>query len=61
MTVQCNVHVNSYLHKFFEPILFFDPMDYIVCGPNRNLKENEKEQNEKEQNLWNQKGHAHQT
>ena len=21
-------HVNLYLHEFFEPILFFDPMDY---------------------------------
>ena len=38
-------HVNSYLHKFSEPILFFDSHGlHIVCGPNRNLKENEKEQ-----------------
>ena len=21
-------HINLYLHEFFEPILFFDPMDY---------------------------------
>ena len=25
-------HVNLYLHEFFEPILFFDPMDYNVHG-----------------------------
>ena len=24
-------HVNLYLHEFFEPILFFDPMDYSPC------------------------------
>ena len=22
--------INPYLHKFFDPILFFDPMDYNV-------------------------------
>ena len=22
------IHANPYLHEFFEPILFFDPMDY---------------------------------
>ena len=39
-------HVNSYLHKFSEPILFFDPMDYIIAhGANRNWKEKEKERN----------------
>ena len=25
-------HINLYLHEFFEPILFFDPMDNNVHG-----------------------------
>ena len=50
--------VNLYLHEFFEPILFFDPMDYSPWFEGKFwpfLKASKKEPN-----LRNQRGHAHQ-
>ena len=41
-------HNHFYLHKFFEPILFFDPHGLVIF------------EGKKEQNLQNRMGHAHQ-
>ena len=45
-------YIHLYLHKIFEPILFFDSMDYSPWS------EGKIEANEKGQNFWNQRGHA---
>ena len=51
-------HINLYLPEFFEPILFFDPMDYSPWSEGkfwlfwRQMKN--------EQNLRNRRGHTHQ-
>ena len=51
-------YVDLYLHKFFEPILFFDPHGlYMVWRENLAILK----ANLKGQNLWNQRYHAHQS
>ena len=50
--------VNLYLHEFFEPILFFDPMDYSPWSEGKFLPS--LKASKKEPNFRNQRGHAHQ-
>ena len=49
--------LNLYLHEFFEPILFFDPIDYNISLSKREIWMKSKNW----QNLHNRAGHAHQT
>ena len=51
-------HVNLYLHEYFKPIPFFDPMDYNPWSEEKFwllLKATKKEPN-----LRNRRGHSHQ-